>query len=187
MNGTRSSLLLRARDGDPEAWSDFTALYRPLIRAWLRRQSVADADLDDLTQDVLLCVVRNLPSFSHSGRSGAFRAWLRSIVSCRVCDFWRARPPAADSETALALLEDPESELNRLWEREHDLYVLRCLLEMVEQEFEQSTLRAFRRLALDGAAGPDVAAELGLSVGAVYVAKSRVLQRIRREADGLID
>src|SRR5262249_27741001 len=161
MNGTRQSLLLRAKEGDQDAWSDLTALYRPLIRAWLRRQSVAEADLDDLTQDVLLCVARNLPSFSHSGRPGAFRAWLRSIVSRRACDFWRAQPPVAGGEAALAQLEDPESALNRLWEQEHDLYVLRCLLEMVAQEFEQNTLQAFRRLALDGAAGPDVAAELG--------------------------
>ena len=62
-----------------------------------------------------------------------------------------------------------------------------CLLDLVEAEFEPATLRAFRRLALDGASGAVVAEELGISVAAVYVAKSRVLQRIRREAKGLID
>jgi RNA polymerase sigma-70 factor, ECF subfamily len=70
---------------------------------------------------------------------------------------------------------------------EHDRYVLDCLLDLVEEEFEPATVRAFRRLALDGASGAEAAAELGLSVAAVYVAKSRVLQRIRQEAEGLID
>ena len=65
--------------------------------------------------------------------------------------------------------------------------MLGCLLDLVEEEFEPATLRAFRRLALDGASGAEVAEELGMSVAAVYVAKSRVLQRIRQEAEGLID
>ena len=65
--------------------------------------------------------------------------------------------------------------------------MLGCLLDLVEEEFEPATLRAFRRLALDGASGAEAAQELGLSVAAVYVAKSRVLQRIRQEAEGLID
>jgi RNA polymerase sigma-70 factor, ECF subfamily len=77
--------------------------------------------------------------------------------------------------------------LNRQWDVEHDRYVLGRLLDLVGEEFEPATLKAFRRLALDGARGEEVAAELGMSVGAVYVAKSRVLQRIRREAEGLID
>jgi RNA polymerase sigma-70 factor (ECF subfamily) len=88
---------------------------------------------------------------------------------------------------ALQEIADPESVLNRQWDEEHDRYVLHCLLDLVDQEFEPETLRAFRRLALDGVSGADAAQELGLSVAAVYVAKSRVLQRIRQEAEGLID
>ena len=84
-------------------------------------------------------------------------------------------------------LADPDSDLNRQWDEEHDRYVLDCLLDLVEEEFEPATLQAFRRLALDGASGAEVAEELGLSVSAVYVAKSRVLARVRQEAEGLID
>ena len=87
----------------------------------------------------------------------------------------------------LSQVADPDSALNRHWDEEHDRYVLRCLLDLVEQEFEPKTFRAFRRLTLDDASGAEVAAELGMSVGAVYVAKSRVMQRIREEAAGLID
>ena len=80
MAATRHSLLLRARTGDEGAWQDLCELYRPLIAGWLRRQSVPEADIDDLVQEIFLAVVRGLPSFSHSGRRGAFRTWLRTIA-----------------------------------------------------------------------------------------------------------
>src|SRR5215475_5216400 len=90
MNATRQSLLLRAQSGEENAWKDLTDLYRPLIIAWLNRQGVPARDLDDLSQDILLRVVQHLPTFEHSGRRGAFRAWLRTIVGSRTCDYWRA-------------------------------------------------------------------------------------------------
>ena len=77
--------------------------------------------------------------------------------------------------------------MNRQWDEEHDRYVLNCLLDAVEEEFEPNTLKAFRRLTLEGASGAEAAEELGMSVAAVYVAKSRVLQRLRQVAEGLIN
>jgi RNA polymerase sigma-70 factor (ECF subfamily) len=73
--------LLRAQTGEENAWKDLTDLYRPLIIGWLRRQGVAARDLDDLSQEILLSVVKYLSSFEHSGRPGTFRSWLRTIVS----------------------------------------------------------------------------------------------------------
>jgi RNA polymerase sigma-70 factor (ECF subfamily) len=193
MNETRQSLLRRARTGEDEAWKDLTDLYRPLIIGWLNRQGVPAVDLDDLSQDVLLSVVQHLPNFEHSGQRGAFRSWLRTIVCSRTIDYWRAAGAGvaasggSGAAAALQQIIDPDSDLNRRWDEEHDRYVVGCLLDLVEQEFEPATLRAFRRLALERASGAEVAEELGLSVAAVYMAKSRVLQRIRREAEGLID
>lgn len=192
MSVTRQSLLLRARVGDESAWNDLVILYRPLLLAWLRRQDIPPSDVDDLLQEILIAVVRYLPSFRHSGHLGAFRSWLRTIACNRTADYWRspgrrAIAPGGDASSVLRELEQPDSDLNRRWDEEHDRYVLRCLLDLVEQEFEPTTLQAFRRLALDEAPGAQVAAELGLSIGAVYVAKSRVLGRIREEAEGLID
>jgi RNA polymerase sigma-70 factor (ECF subfamily) len=144
--------------------------------------------LEDLSQEVLLSVVKNLPGFQHSGQRGAFRCWLRTILGSRTADYWRTNAgQQAKSSAALQEVADPDSELNRQWDEEHDRYVLQCLLDMVEEEFEPTTLKAFRRLALDGVSGAEVAKELGMSVAAVYVAKSRVLQRIRQDAEGLID
>jgi RNA polymerase sigma-70 factor (ECF subfamily) len=193
MDDTRRSLLFRAQTGEEDAWKDLTDLYRPLIIGWLNRQGVPAVDLEDLSQEILLSVVRHLPSFEHSGHRGAFRSWLRTILCSRTTDYWRATvasTPASGGSSAtvaLAQIADPDSDLNRQWDEEHDRYVLRCLLDLVDEEFQPATLRAFRRLALDGASGAEVAEELGLSVAAVYMAKSRVLQRIRQQAEGLID
>jgi RNA polymerase sigma-70 factor (ECF subfamily) len=192
MDATRQSLLLRAQTGDAGAWKDLTVVYRPLLVGWLRYQEVPVNDVDDLVQEILLAVVQSLPSFTHSGRAGAFRSWLRTIAHNRACDFWKARnrqlhaAGGSDMAEALSQLEDPNSALNRLWDEQHDRYVLDCLLDLMQEEFEPPTVRAFRRLALDGASGAEVAGELGLSVAAVYTAKSRVLARVRHVAQGLI-
>src|SRR3954449_7215431 len=90
MDETRQSLLIRAQTGEETAWKDLTDLYRPLIIGWLNRQGIPSCDLEDLSQDVLLSVVKHLPTFAHSGRRGAFRTWLRTIVCSRTADYWRA-------------------------------------------------------------------------------------------------
>ena len=90
MDETRQSLLFRAQTGETDAWKDLTDLYRPLILGWLNRQGVPARDREDLSQEVLLSVVKHLPGFQHSGQRGAFRAWLRTIVCSRTADYWRA-------------------------------------------------------------------------------------------------
>src|SRR5262249_25575015 len=161
--------LLRAQTGEEDAWKDLTDLYRPLIIGWLNRQGVPPVDLDDLSQEILLSLVKHLPSFEHSGNRGAVRSWIRTIVCSRHHDYWRdtvARTPASGGSGATAALQqiaDPDSDLNRQWDEEHDRYLLGCVLNLVEEEFEPPTLRAFRRLALDGASGAEVSQELGLS------------------------
>src|SRR5262245_53811278 len=160
MDVTRQSLLLRAQGGAEEAWKDLAGLYRPLILGWLRRHGVPGNDLDDLSQDILLTVVKYLPSFSHSGNRGAFRAWLRTIVCHRTADYWHSRDPvtlaAGGSGVAEALrqLEDPPSCPNRHWDEEHDRYVFRCLLDLVEQEFEPATVRRSGGWPSTGPAAP---------------------------------
>ena len=193
MSVTRKSLLLRAREGDQGAWDDLHTIYRPLIVGWLHRQAVADRDLDDVVQEIFLAVYHGLESFSHSGREGAFRAWIRTIALNYSCNYWRSparrvrSPGGVDADEALRQLEDPDSALWQFWDEEHDRHLLRCLMGMMEIEFEPATMQAFRRVALEGATGVDAARELGLSVGAVYAARSRVMRRLREVADGLID
>lgn len=194
MQPTSTSLLLRARSGDdPAAWERLVAIYRPFVYGWLRRHSASHQDAEDLTQEVLTILVRELPDFSHSGRVGAFRTWLRATAANRMRSFWRAgrcRPVArGDTEFLIMVheIEDDSSALSKLWDREHDQHVLARIIESIESEFEPTTVQAFRRLTFDLQPAPDVAAALGLTVPAVYIAKSRVLRRIRQEAAGMLD
>ena len=191
---TSASLLERLRlHPDAGAWQRLIDLYEPLIRGWLRRHDLQHSDLDDLVQDVLGVLVKEIPDFQHNGRPGAFRSWLRSVTVHCLRRFWRAQRYHADAaggsawEEHLRQLEDPTSGLSKLWDEEHDRHVLRKLLAMIEPDFHPTTWQAFRRLVLDGVPAAVVATDLGLSVNAVLIAKSRVLQRLRQEAQGLLD
>jgi RNA polymerase sigma-70 factor (ECF subfamily) len=191
---TSASLLERLR-GQPDdaAWRRLVDLYTPLLHDWLHRHGLQASDADDLVQEVLAVVVRELPHFRHNRRQGAFRRWLRTILVHRLRDFWRARrhrPEAKGGSDFLRRLEewsDPDSDLSRLWDEEHDRHVIRRLLEVIEGEVTPTTWKAFHRVVVEGADEETVAAELGLSVNAVFIAKSRVLSRLRREAAGLVD
>jgi RNA polymerase sigma factor (sigma-70 family) len=192
MDLTSLSLLGRARTGSGNDWDQLVAVYQPLIFGWLRRQGLPHHAAEELTQDVLVTVFRELGSFAHPGKPGAFRGWLRVITVNRSRAYWRAdknRPATvggSDFHSVLEQLEDPESELSRQWDHDHDRHVVARLLELLEGEFTPSTLRAFSRLVFDGAGAETVAAELDMTIGAVYVAKSRVLARLRKEAEGLL-
>src|SRR6516164_247108 len=108
MSGTSVSLLERLRERpDGEAWQRLVAIYTPLLKQWLGRYGLQASDADDLTQEVLAVVVREMPRFEHNQRAGAFRRWLRTILVHRLRGFWRARqarPTATgDSDPARTL------------------------------------------------------------------------------------
>src|SRR5262249_27142107 len=183
---TSASLLDQARDRQSAAWQRLVALYTPLLRSWLTAAGLQPADRDDLSQRALEILVRRLPDFEHNGRPGAFRAWLRGITVNLLREHWRGRPKAG-GDSVLGQLADPEGGLSRLWDEQHDRHVLRALIELVRPEFSESRWRAFCRVSLDGVPPRAAAQELGMSVNAVLIAKSRVLTRLREAARGLID
>ena len=184
--GTSASLIDQARCRSDSAWDRLVALYTPLLHAWLASAGLQTADRDDLTQRILEVLVRQLPDFEHNGRPGAFRAWLRGITVNLLREFWRGRPGAA-AASVLDQLSDPAGGLSRLWDEQHDRHILHGLMEQVRPEFTGPTWQAFRRTALDEAPARVVAEELGLTVNAVLIAKSRVLARLRQAAAGLVD
>jgi RNA polymerase sigma-70 factor (ECF subfamily) len=192
MAETSISLLERLRwQPDEESWRRLVDLYAPLIRRWLRRYGVSEHDAEDLSQEVMAVVVRELPGFIHNQRPGAFRHWLRGVTVHRLRALWRAGKTrgTGDSDFAALLdqLEDPSSGLSRLWDQEHDQHVARRLMDLIRPQFEEKTWKAFRRVVLDGLKPAAVAQELGMSVNAVLLAKSRVLSRLRQEMRGLTD
>ncbi|MFO0968345.1 MAG: RNA polymerase sigma factor [Gemmataceae bacterium] len=194
MAETSLSLLHRLqKDGAAADWSRLVDLYTPLIQGWLKRHGLTGPDADDLLQDVLSVLIRELPAFVHQERRGAFRAWLKTITVNRACGFWRQRNAhaqpagAADFGQVLDELEDPNSRPSLIWNEEHDRHVMSRLLAAIEPEFNAVHWQAFRRQVFDGLPASQVAAELGVTDNVVLLAKSRILRRLRQEASGLLD
>lgn len=193
MTETPLSLLDRIRQqARPEDWERMCGLYTPLLQSWMRRYPVQGADADDLVQDVLSVLIEKLPIFAHSGRTGAFRTWLRRILVYQIRYFLRVKNrgnqlPSTDADQFLDQLESPDSELTRQWDLEHDSHIMRQLLALIREEFTCTTWQAFERYALQGCPPREVAEELGLTVNAVLIARSRVLRRLREEAQELLD
>jgi RNA polymerase sigma-70 factor (ECF subfamily) len=170
-----------ATEGD---WKQLLDVYGSLLRAWLARSGVARSDHDDLIQEVLMVVVRRVSEFEYRG-PGAFRAWLRGILANHLKKYFRDRPPSSPA-IDLDAVAAADSVLGREWDREHDEHLAGRALRMVQSDFAPATWAAFSRHVLDGRPANDVAAELGLSINSVLLAKSRVLKRLRTELQGLL-
>lgn len=191
---TSLSLLDRvANSTDSDSWDRLTELYTPLMHAWLRQYDVQSADADDLVQEVLAVLTQELPRFSHSHQTGAFRTWLRRILVNRLRNLWRSRKyePQAKGTSSLDeklhQLEDDNSEVSRLWNAEHDQHVMSQLMETVRSRIHEKTWEAFRRQVFDHQRADVVAIEMNMPISSVYVARSRVLSILRREAEGLVE
>jgi RNA polymerase sigma-70 factor (ECF subfamily) len=188
-NVTSLSLLERARGRDETSWSRLVALYGPLVEHWCRRGG-AGADAADLAQEVFLAVSEGLAWFERRG-PGSFRGWVRGIARHKLLDYHRRahRPgAAAGGSTALERLHeiaDPQPGSEEESDEVSGLY--HRALDLIRSEFEERTWRAFWLSAVEGRDSTTVAAELNMSPVAVRVAKSRVLARLRAEADQLID
>jgi RNA polymerase sigma-70 factor (ECF subfamily) len=181
------SLLTRlCEQPDEESWKRFVGLYAPLIRGWLCRYSVGAEDAEDLAQEVMAVVVRELPQFRHNEHRGAFRSWLRVIAINQLRALWRSRRSEAaagndDIAQMLEQLADPSSSLSQLWNQQHDQHVANHLMRLIRPHFEPATWQAFQRMVLDGAKPAAVADELGMTINAVLLAKYRVMSRLRQE------
>jgi RNA polymerase sigma-70 factor (ECF subfamily) len=183
---------LKVAKPDAAEWQRLQDIYEPLIRVWLARVPGLGDEAHDLTQEVFLVVIRELPRFERL-REGSFRTWLRRVTVNRVRTFSkqrRHRPGAGQSdgvEGFLSQLEDTASDLAKEWDRQHDAHVFQTLLASIESDVSPTTWEAFRRTAVDGQSTSQVAAALKTSENAVLIAKFRVIKRLRAEAAGLID
>jgi RNA polymerase sigma-70 factor (ECF subfamily) len=182
---TRASLLARLGNaGDGRAREQFVELYGRLVYGFARRHGLHDADAADLTQEVFAAIARSAGRWSFDARRGSFRSWLYCLMRNQVARFLRRRrlEPVGSGDTGahLRLAEEPcpGSDPKVEWEREFQRQVFRLAAARVCDAFAPTTWKAFWRTAVEGASGATVAAELGISVGAVYAARSRVLARL---------
>ena len=181
---TRDSLLLRLTDAaDHEAWCQFTAIYRPLVYRVARRRGLQDADAQDLAQQVLLSVAGAIGRWQAKPKRAKFRTWLHTVARNAVIDHLRdARLDVAEGGTTarLRLQEEADGRVDEAeLEREYQRELFRLAARGVRGEFAETTWLAFWLTAVEGLPIPAVADELGKTVGAVYVARSRVMQRLR--------
>ena len=180
MQTTSVSLLEQLRaPGRPDAWARFVHLYTPLLARWADRLGVPPADRGDLLQEVFLAFYRALPAFRYEpGRS--FRAWVYTVAANKWREMQRKRVPvplAGDDPRWLEPHGDDPAE--QIGEAEYRAVLAAQAARLIRDRFADVTWRAFWATAVDGRPPADVAAELGLTRNATYVAKSRVLSRLR--------
>ena len=184
---TPSSLLDRLRSADDAAaWDRLWALYGPTVEGWCRRAGLTPEDAADVRQEVFRAVVRGIAHFRRDRPGDSFRGWLYATTRRKLLDHWRKRgkqPLAAGgTDHHERLMDLPAEEPAGTDEAAtDDRGVFERSVRLIRAEFEERTWQAFWRVTVDGRPAADVAAELGMTPGAVYVAKSRVLKRLREE------
>ena len=178
-SSTSSSLLEAARRLDPAAWRRLARLYGPLVYGWCRRRGLRPPDAEDVVQEVFLTVAARVADFRREPEGGSFRGWLWTITRHKLGDWIRrqkSREQAADADPSA--WEDPGGpaggdeggEAGSLYRR---------ALDLIRAEFEEPSWQAFWRVAVEGEDPAAVAGDLGMTRNAIYIAKSRILRRLR--------
>lgn len=190
---TRATLLARLKDSeDGEAWTEFVHLYGPVVYGFARKRGLQDSDAADMVQEVLRSVARNADRMEYDPKRGTFRGWLYTVTRNKIYNFLsaqRRRPRAAGDASSQERLEsyaDPSNEAEADWELEYQRRLSSKAMDRVKHEFQPATWQAFWGTAVEGRQAQEVGAALKMTSGAVYVAKSRVLARLRDEVQKLM-
>jgi RNA polymerase sigma-70 factor (ECF subfamily) len=179
---TSTGLVEGVRQRLPEAWRRLAHLYGPLVFGWCRRVGLQVRDAEDVLQEVFLTVAARIGDYAHDQPGATFRGWLRTITRNKLGDWLRRHArqeqPAGGSEGQLRLLEltPPESVEGDQADRS-ELY--QRAVALIQAEFEPRSWQAFWRVVVEEANPAEVAAALGMTRNAVYIARSRVLRRLR--------
>jgi len=193
-NSTSTSLIDQVKQGDQAKWEQLVRLYNPLVRYWCRGKVTCPEDTEDVVQEVFTTVFRSLGEFKKQPHRGAFRAWLKKITGYKLQEHWklgRKQPVAAGGSEALeriAALPDPFGEESSTEEDASErCLLLRGAMELVRLEFENTTWQAAWQTAVESQSPAVVGHALGMKVAAVYVAKSKVLARLRQVMGDLLE
>jgi RNA polymerase sigma factor (sigma-70 family) len=189
---TRPSLLLRIRDGrDAEAWRDFARIYGPPVYRIGQRRGLQDADAAILVQNVLWKVARSIQHFDYDPQRGSFRGWLLTVTRSQLHELFaqQRRQMQATGDTAVreAFEQQALESEEDCWEREHRKSLFDWAVEQIRGRFQPSTWQAFWQTAVDGNSTQQVAQSLNMTVGAVYIARSRVLASLKKQIENVQD
>jgi RNA polymerase sigma factor (sigma-70 family) len=187
---TRRSLLARLQHNDEGSWAEFSAIYQPAIYRLAVKKGLQHADALNVAQDVLAKVYQSIESWDPDSSKGSFRGWLFRITSNTSINSLKklARVQATgDTQVRDQLAQLPSRDEDAsLFRAEYRRELFRYAASAVRGEFSDASWTAFWTTSIDGADAKSAAAELGVSVGAVYTAKCRVLSRIRQIAQRLL-
>ena len=190
---TRATLLVRLKDSeDAGAWTEFVQLYGPVVYGFARKRGLQDSDAADMVQEVLRSVARNAERMEYDPKRGTFRGWLYTVTRNKIYNFLssqKRRPRATGDTTSQERLEsfaDPSNEAEADWELEYQRRLSAKAMDRVKHEFQPATWEAFLGTAVEGRPAQEVGETLKMTSGAVYVAKSRVLARLRDEVQKLM-
>jgi len=192
-SATSRSLLARVQADEPQAWERLVTLYAPLVLHWCRCKGLQDQDAADVFQEVFQAVVAHVASFRRDREGDTFRGWLRRITQNKLRDHFRKRGGEArgvggsSARDRLAQLPGPQPADDERGREEGEPALFPRALDLNRCEFEERTWAAFWGTAVEGRATKDVAADLAMTPGAVRVAKSRVLHRLRTELGDLLE
>jgi RNA polymerase sigma factor (sigma-70 family) len=191
---TRQSLVLRLRNlDDQEAWSEFVGIYEPLIYQLARRKGLQDADARNLCQEVFQAVAGAIEHWDPNPAKGRFRGWLFRITRNLLVNYFadQRRHGGGTGSTSIQqmlearLAKDAQTEAE--FAAEFQRQAFRWAAGQVKHEFARNTWEAFWKTGVENKGIEEVASELGVSVGAVYIARSRVLARLRERVQQLTD
>jgi RNA polymerase sigma-70 factor (ECF subfamily) len=191
-DSTSSSLLGRLRRRDPDAWSRLTTIYGPLVYRWARHSRLHEDDAADVVQEVFQVVATRIDTFDEQRSDASFRGWLWGITRNKLHEQLRdqqANPQATGGSAAQQqfgqLPDPPPAEDDESSSADVTTRLVRRALRVIQADFSERSWQAFSQATLDGHAAADIAADLNMSVAAVYKAKSRVLARLREVMSGL--
>lgn len=178
---TSLSLLSGLRARDPEAWNRLVHLYGPLVLGWCRRHNLQQADASDIAQEVFRTVLLRIADFHKNSEHAEFRAWLRAIFRNKLGDLWRrmAAQPQAEGGMAPGRFDELAEDDSDDDDSGESTALFRRAFDLIRGEFEETSWQAFWLVVCENRKPADVALELRVSLNAVYVAKSRVLRRLR--------
>lgn len=185
---TRASLILRLPStGDAEAWDEFASIYEPFVYRFARRGGLQDADARELVQDVMLSVAKAVGRWKPDSSRARFRTWLFHIARNQLLDALakRQRQLTARGGTSffghIGELSEGTETTDQLMRLEHRRVLFRWAAERIQKVVRPATWQAFWMTTVEGRSVDESAASLGLTSGGVYIARSRVLARLRDE------
>ena len=182
---TRYTLIGKIRDPkDAEAWSEFTTIYQPLIFRIARKKGLQHADATDVTQEVLSKVAGAIEKFDGSQENASFRGWLYRITRNLVIDFLRSRSKHATVQIdEINFASEPSRDESAEFHQEFQKQVFWVVAAEVKTQVKPATWQAFWETEVERKPVEQVAKDLDMSPGAIYVSRSRVLARLKNEAE----